>query len=166
MAQGRSEEWVADLCSAAGTLALFKLGDAAQRDAVLVRARVLPAGAEAHERVGEWTEAWVLKLRALGCKASTVSVYVNGVISVSSFALSLVAEPELCPTHELLTLRKQAESISKQERLFEAKHKHWLLWEDAQKARVACIEKYNAATSAEQRKAPSHHRSAMAQMPR
>jgi hypothetical protein len=107
----------------------------------------------AHERVGAWTEAWVLKLRALGCKASTVSVYVNGVISVSSFALSLVAEPELCPTHELLTLRKQAESISKQERLFEAKHPNWLSWEDAQKARVACVEKYNAATSTEHKKA-------------
>ena len=95
----------------------------------------------------------MLKLRTLGCKASTVSVYVNGVISVSSFALSLVAEPELCPTHELLALRKQAESISKQERLFEAKHPNWLSWEDAQKARVACVEKYNAATSAEQKKA-------------
>ena len=105
--------------------------------------------------MGEWTEAWVLKLRALGCKASTVSVYVNGVISVSSFALSLVPDDggERCPTHELLALRKQAESISKQERLFEAKHKHWLPWEDAQKARVACVEKYNAATSAEQKKA-------------
>ena len=108
----------------------------------------------AHERVGEWTEAWVLKLRTLGCKASTVSVYVNGVISVSSFALSLVPDgAELCPTHELLALRKQAESISKQERLFEAKHKHWLPWEDAQMARVACVEKYNAATSAEHKKA-------------
>ena len=103
--------------------------------------------------MGEWTEAWVLKLRALGCKASTVSVYVNGVISVSSFALSLVPDGgERCPTHELLALRKQAESISKQERLFEAKHPLWLPWEDSQKARVACVDKYNAATSAEQRK--------------
>ena len=64
----------------------------------------------AHERVGEWTEAWVLKLRSLGCKASTVSVYVNGVISVSTYALQLVPEPELCPTEELLTLRCAAQA--------------------------------------------------------
>ena len=103
----------------------------------------------AHARVGEWTEAWVLKLRALGCKSSTVSSYVNGVISVSTYALTLVEEPEACPTDELLTLRKQAESIAKQERLFEPKSPHWLPWLDAQRARQACVAKYNAATGKE-----------------
>ena len=87
----------------------------------------------AHERVGEWTEAWVRKLRALGCKASTVAIYVNGVIAVSAYALTLVEEPERCPTHELVALRRQAEAISKQERLFEPKSSNWLSWEDAQR---------------------------------
>lgn len=102
----------------------------------------------AHERVGEWTEAWILKLRGLGLKGSTIAVYVNGVLSVSAFACAALAgeEGELCPTHELLALRKQAEAISKQERLFEAKHPAWLSWEDAQKARQACVAKLNAAT--------------------
>ena len=102
----------------------------------------------AHEQVGAWTEAWVLKLRALGLKGSTIAVYVNGVISVSAYACAALAPDggELCPTHELITLRRQAESISKQERLFEAKHPSWLSWEEAQKARQACVEKYNAAT--------------------
>lgn len=60
----------------------------------------------AHQNVGQWTEAWVHKLRSLGCKASTISMYVNGVISVSAFALTLVGvDADLCPTHELLTLR-------------------------------------------------------------
>ena len=101
-----------------------------------------------HERVGEWTEAWILKLRGLGLKGSTIAVYVNGVLSVSAFACAALVgeEGELCPTHELLTLRKQAEAISKQERLFEAKHPAWLSWEDAQKARQACVAKLNAAT--------------------
>ena len=45
----------------------------------------------------------------------------------------------------------QAESIAKQERLFETKSKNWLSWEDAQKARQRCIEKYNKATERTQR---------------
>ena len=97
-------------------------------------------------------------LRGLGLKGSTIAVYVNGVLSVSAFACAarVGEEGELCPTHELLALRKQAEDISKQERLFEAKHPAWLSWEDAQKARVACVEKYNA-TSAEQKKALQYY---------
>ena len=34
----------------------------------------------------------------------------------------------------------QAESIAKQERLFETKSKNWLSWEDAQKARQRCVD--------------------------
>ena len=63
----------------------------------------------------------MLKLRALGLKGSTISVYLNSVISLSSYALTLVSDPALCPTEQLLTLRKQAESVSKQEKLFEAR---------------------------------------------
>jgi len=46
----------------------------------------------------------------------------------------------------------QAESIAKQERLFETKSKNWLSWEDAQRARVAAVQKYNAATNPELKK--------------
>ena len=107
----------------------------------------------AHELVGEWTEAWVRKLRLLGCKGSTVAVYLTGVISVSAYALTLAEEPERCPTEELLTLRRQAEAVSKQEKLFATKSKHWLSWEDAQKARQRCVEKCNACTDRTQKQA-------------
>ena len=43
-------------------------------------------------------------------------------------------------------LRRQAESISKNERLFETRSKTWISWEAANEARVKCIEKYNACT--------------------
>ena len=45
----------------------------------------------------------------------------------------------------------QAESIAKQERLFETKSKNWLSWEDAQKARQCCVERYNKATDRAQK---------------
>ena len=43
-------------------------------------------------------------------------------------------------------LRRQAESISKNERLFETRSKTWISWEAANEGRVKCIEKYNACT--------------------
>ena len=45
----------------------------------------------------------------------------------------------------------QAESISKQEKLFETKSPNWISWEDANKARQACIQKYNAAKGDEKK---------------
>ena len=68
----------------------------------------------AHPLVGEWTQAWLEKLRGLGLKASTLAVYTNGVISVCGYALTLVEQPEACPTEQLINLRRQAESIAKQ----------------------------------------------------
>ena len=60
----------------------------------------------AHERVGEWTQAWLEKLRALGLKASTLAVYTNGVIAVCGYALTLVDQPDACPTEQLINLRR------------------------------------------------------------
>jgi len=100
----------------------------------------------ASARVSEWTEAWVTKLRELGLKASTLSVYINGVLSMSHYAVTLVENPEVCPAEELVNLRRQAESISKNERLFETRSKTWISWEAANEGRVKCIEKYNACT--------------------
>jgi len=74
-------------------------------------------------------------------------VYTNGVIAVCGYALTLVEQPDACPTEQLINLRRQAESIAKQERLFETKSKNWLSWEDAQKARQSAVEKYNKATN-------------------
>ena len=101
----------------------------------------------AHTRIGEWTEKWMVWLKdEMGLKASTLAVYCNGVIAVTGYALTLVTEKEQdeCPLQELLNLRKQAEAISKQERLFAVKSKHWLTWESAQEARVKCFNKYYA----------------------
>ena len=52
-------------------------------------------------RVGEWTQAWLEKLRGLGLKASSLAVYTNGVLSMCHYALSL--EPnDACPVEELV----------------------------------------------------------------
>ena len=97
--------------------------------------------------VAEWSEAWVTHLKNdLGLKASTLAVYLNGVIAVSGFALTLVDAPDACPVEQLVNLRRQAESLAKEQRLFEVKSKHWISWLDAQQTRVTAIEKYHAAT--------------------
>eukprot|EP00966_Prymnesium_polylepis_P076219 1766563-Prymnesium_polylepis.1 len=91
--------------------------------------------------VAEWSEAWVTHLKNdLGLKASTLAVYLNGVIAVSGFALTLVDAPDACPVEQLVNLRRQAESLAKEQRLFEVKSKHWISWLDAQQTRVAAIE--------------------------
>ena len=59
--------------------------------------------------------------------------------------------PNGLPTPRNAVHAGQAESIAKQERLFETKSKNWLSWEDAQKARVRCVEKYNKATERAQK---------------
>jgi hypothetical protein len=66
------------------------------------------------------------------------------VISVSGFAITIVDDPDSCPSEQLIFLRRQAEGLAKQERLFEVKSKNWLSWEDAQRARVSAVEKYFA----------------------
>ena len=104
----------------------------------------------ASPHVGEWCQRWLEWLKNdHQLKASTLAVYTNGLIAMSSFACTLVEDPAACPTQELLNLRRQAESIAKQERLFQAKSANWLSWEAAQEARVACIDKWRKAKGAE-----------------
>ena len=57
-------------------------------------------------------------LKELGLKCSTLAAYCNGVVAVAGFALTLVSEDEQeeCPLSELISLRKQAEGLSKQVR--------------------------------------------------
>ena len=57
-------------------------------------------------RVGEWTQAWLEKLKGLGLKSSTLAVYTNGVIAVCNYALTTVDHPEICPVEELVNLRR------------------------------------------------------------
>ena len=101
----------------------------------------------ASPRVAEWTEHWMTHLRSLGLKASTLAVYCNGVISVSSFALTLVEEPDSCPVDQLCNLRRQAESLAKGDRLFETVSKNWISWLDAQKARQEAVKLFYAETN-------------------
>ena len=79
----------------------------------------------AHGRVGEWCQRWLEWLRTEhGLKASTLAVYTHGVLAVSSYACTLLDDPSACPTSQLLNLRRQAESIAKQERLFQPTTHH------------------------------------------
>ena len=80
------------------------------------------------ERVAEFTQAWMEKLRSLGLKSSTLAVYCNGVISISQYALTIVEDPSLCPVEHLVNLRRQAESLAKVERLYQNKSENWIDW--------------------------------------
>ena len=111
---------------------------------------------------------------------TALAVYTNGVLSMCHYALSLEPN-DACPVEELVVrlplcaskppprpskpaldadglcfrasqnLRRQAEVISKQERLFAPRPANWLSWEDANRARVAAVEKLNACTDGAQR---------------
>ena len=43
-----------------------------------------------------------------------MSSLAQGIISMTSYALTLVANPDACPVEQLVSLRRQAESIAKQ----------------------------------------------------
>ena len=99
----------------------------------------------ASPQVGAWAQRYLEWLRTLGLMASSLAVYTNGIINMTGYALTLVSSPDACPIDELLNLRRQAESIAKQDRLFAPKSKTWLSWEAAQEARVKCFNAYHAA---------------------
>ena len=80
------------------------------------------------ERVAEFTQAWMEKLRSLGLKSSTLAVYCNGVISISQYALTIVEDASVCPVEQLVHLRRQAESLAKVERLYQNKSENWIDW--------------------------------------
>ena len=99
----------------------------------------------AHASMGDWVERYLQWLKGdLGLKSSTLAVYCNSIISVATYALTLVSEKarDGVQLEPLLNLRRQAESLSKHEKLFEVKSKNWLSWETAQEARVRAFEKY------------------------
>ena len=67
----------------------------------------------ADPRIGRWTEQWMVWLAQVkGLRASTIAVYCNGIISVSTYALTLVDDPAVCPMIELLNLRYAAECVA------------------------------------------------------
>ena len=108
----------------------------------------------ASPNISELVESYLNFLRTdLGLKASSLSNYVNSLISVSSCALTLVEEPENVPTEELIHLRRQCEAISKTERLFAHKDPNFIEFTDAQKARVKSYEAFQAAPAPQKLKA-------------
>jgi hypothetical protein len=89
------------------------------------------------------------------CKFSTIANYLNGLVSLTTYACSnfepaaevLNAEPN--PLTQLINLRGQAEKASKTQQMYEKRVGGWLEWEDMQKARVAAMIKLsNAAQTA------------------
>ena len=107
----------------------------------------------ASPNVGALVEEYLNFLRGLGLKASSLSNYVNSLIAVSSYCVTLVDEPELVPTDELINLRRQCESISKTERLFAHKDPNFIDFAEAQKARVKAYEAYRNAPQPQKLKA-------------
>lgn len=99
----------------------------------------------ASPKIGEWAQAWVEYLRARSLKGSSLSNYLQSLIQLCAFANSLLEEgsPDP-PVQELLNLRKQAETLAKQDSLYAKKHDSWMDWEDVQRVRVKAIERYYA----------------------
>jgi len=99
----------------------------------------------AHAQVGTWTQRYMTWLRGeLGLKSSTIAVYCNAILTVATYALTLVpaAERDACELQQLVNLRAQAETLSNREKKFEVKSPHWLSWGEANEARVHAFEAY------------------------
>ena len=67
----------------------------------------------AHAQVGTWTQRYMTWLRGeLGLKSSTIAVYCNAILTVATYALTLVpaAERDACELQQLVNLRAQAET--------------------------------------------------------
>jgi len=85
------------------------------------------------------------------CKFSTIANYINGLVSLTTYAYAnfepdaevLNMEPN--PLTQLINLRGQAEKASKTQQMYEKRVGGWLEWEDVQKARVAAMTKLNDA---------------------
>lgn len=85
------------------------------------------------------------------CKFSTIANYINGLVSLTTYAYAnfepaaevLNMEPN--PLTQLINLRGQAEKASKTQQMYEKRVGGWLEWEDVQKARVAAMNKLNDA---------------------
>ena len=98
------------------------------------------------------------------CKFSTIANYLNGLVSLTSYAYAnlepsievLNADPN--PLTQLINLRGQAEKASKTQQMYEKRVGGWLEWEDVQKARVASMNKLNDAS---QTGTPAARRSAL-----
>ena len=98
------------------------------------------------------------------CKFSTIANYINGLVSMTTYAYAncepdaVVLNMEPNPLTQLINLRGQAEKASKTQQMYEKRVGGWLEWEDVQKARVAAMTKLNDAA---QTGTPAAKRSAL-----
>jgi len=105
--------------------------------------------------LGDLTQGYATWLQNnQNCKFSTIANYLNGLVSITTYAYAnfepaaevLNAEPN--PLTQLINLRGQAEKASKTQQMYEKRVGGWLEWEDVQKARVAAMNKLNDAAQA------------------
>ena len=98
------------------------------------------------------------------CKFSTIANYINGLVSMTTYAYAncepdaVVLNMEPNPLTQLINLRGQAEKASKTQQMYEKRVGGWLEWEDVQKARVAAMTKLSDAA---QTGTPAAKRSAL-----
>ena len=77
---------------------------------------------------------------------STIANYLNGLISVTTYAYANLDPPEATllleptPLTQLINLRAQAESQSKTQNLFDKRVGGWIDWPAVQKARVNAVD--------------------------
>ena len=77
---------------------------------------------------------------------STIANYLNGLISVTTYAYANLDPPEATllleptPLTQLINLRAQAESQSKTQNLFDKRVGGWIDWPSVQKARVKAVD--------------------------
>ena len=118
----------------------------------------IPAGAEfsisflCRPDVGDLVQDYATWLQnTQGCKFSTIANYLNGLVSLTTYAYAnfeppaevLNAEPN--PLTQVINLRSQAEKASKTQQLYEKRVGGWIEWEEVQQCRVATLAKLNDA---------------------
>jgi len=120
----------------------------------LQRLQRVPEGAELSLKLlcrpdlGDLVQAYATWLQTnQQCKFSTIANYINGLVSITTYAYATLEPPaavlalEPNPLTQLIYLRGHAEKESKTQHKYEDRKGGWIEWEDVQKARVAALEK-------------------------
>ena len=99
------------------------------------------AAAFGNVHLSAWAEEWTRSLQEKGVQFSSLSNYVNSLISVTKYVYSILKIDDSIqgmlrtPLDELLSLRGQCESEAKQQRLWKRRDPNWIDFPVAQEAR-------------------------------
>ena len=103
-----------------------------------------------HTSLGEWIEAFCRWLQGRGCKSSTLSNYLSGLLNTLNYVLCTVEVEEtsgLSTADQLLNLRQQCDSQARVDSLYARRHPAFIPWPDVQATRIAATKAWEAVLS-------------------